>query len=143
MENPQCLLRLRVLAEREAQRLGCGLARTDAPSDHVIDLDDGLDSSIGGELESTIQVRIRAEPHLCAGPDILDEDLLRLVLVNPNVAVFVEDPKALAPVLVPCLCRRLPYHAAPPFVVCGWVLTTQQFRIRFLNSCVIRTANDD
>ncbi len=90
-----------------------GLAKTDSPTDHVSD-SDGLDLSIGGELESTVQMGIRVDPHRRTRSDVLDENLVRRVLVNPHATIFEKDREALAPELVPRLCHCGLCHAAPP-----------------------------
>ena len=92
-----------------------GLARPDAPTDRAVDLD-RLDPTIGGELESTVQMGVRVDPHRRAGSDVLHEDLVRRVLVNPHATILEEDRKLLAVVLEPHCCCGL-YHVAPPFMV--------------------------
>ncbi len=71
-----------VLAEREARPVRVGLARTDAPSDHAVDLD-RLDPLIGGEQKSTAQMRVRVDPHRRAGSDVHHEEFARRVRENP------------------------------------------------------------
>ena len=85
--------------------VGVGLARLDAPPDHVGD-SDGLDPAIGGELESTRMRRI--DPHRDTRPSVLHEELARRVCVNPQVAPLVVDRELLVPELVP----RLPADRA-------------------------------
>ena len=96
--------------------VGVGLARLDAPPDHVGD-SNGLDPAIGGELESTRMRRI--DPHRDTRPSVLHEELARRVCVNPQVAPLVVDRELLAPEPVLRLCRCGLCHLAPPFMVCG------------------------
>ena len=101
-----------------------GLATSDAPADHDVDLD-RLDPSLGGELESTAQMGIRVDPHCHTGPEVLDEDLVIQVLGNLHAAIIEEDRGALE-------C-----HLAPPFVVgVRGSCDTATKKIEFLSYCV-------
>jgi len=94
--------------------VGVGLARLDAPPDHVGD-SDGLDPTIGGELKFTRMRRI--DPHRDARLSVLYEELARRVRVNPQVATLVVDRELIAPEPALRLCRCGLCHAAPPFMV--------------------------
>ena len=101
-----------------------GLATSDAPADHDVDLD-RLDPCIGGELKSTAQMGIRVDPHRHTGPDVLDENLVIQVLVNLHAAILEEDRETF-------VC-----HLAPPFVVGVWdSCDTVTKKIEFLSYCV-------
>src|SRR3989344_6635289 len=63
---------------------------------------------------------VRVDPHRRTGSDVLDEDLVRRVLVNPHGTILEENREALVPELVLRLCRRVLCHLAPPLAVWGW-----------------------
>ena len=87
-------------------KLSGWLAGTDEPTNGVGNLD-GFNASIGGKSESTVQIVVWVDSHRHTRSDVLDEDLVRRVLVNPHATIFEENREVLAPELVSHFCCSL------------------------------------